>query len=66
MKLTETDKDMFKGFKNTRMGINLLDYLERLKNYHGHISNMEHDDIQARKDALQIIEDGIIKLIKYS
>lgn len=66
MKLTETDKDMFKGFKNTRMGKNLIDYLERLKAFHGNIENMKNDDVQSRRDALKIIEDDIIKLIKLS
>lgn len=66
MKLTETDKEMLKGFKNTRMGRNLVDYLERLMDYHGNVRNMEHDDVQARRDALKIIEDDIIKLINYS
>lgn len=66
MKLTERDKEMFKALGSVASGNQLVDYLQRLKAYHGNISNMEHDDVQARRDALKIIEDDIIKLIKLS
>lgn len=64
MKLENSEVEMFKILKQSAMGVQLRRYCEHVIKEYGDVRTMEHDDLQARRDALKIIEDEFITRLK--
>lgn len=66
MKLTEQEVKLFKVLqdKNNNTAQVLREYLQRVIEHYGDVRTMGHDDVQARRDALDIIEQEILNRLK--
>lgn len=64
MKLTEKEIELFKSLNQSETGNVLLLYLEKIKQEIGNIKDITSSNLEAKKEAIQAIDEFLIDKIK--